>query len=434
MTIQADARIVVNDVNDILTHRGLNLPRRWVLVSRHDRSWLFGIMDEKEMSRMGIYTSNDVLHHLSSALRGKPVLVSNSTGLRYAILLSGKPELPKEVELPGNMEPGVFPIGVDINGPVSAKVGNNVGEWLHILMAGTTGSGKSNFLQVMAWTALVNGWQLYLADPDGHTFNPEHPMWSCCTVAQSLDDLEDMLYRLEEEIARRAALYSVSTNALGMLPQDLDEYNERSNRPLPRILVAIDEANSFFGDKTIAAKVGDLARRGRKWGISLILAAHSWRASDVPRHVSAMFGTRICFKVDDDTSGKVTLGNPRLGKKAMTLNDPGRAILLMRGMSPRIVQVYRMTHQELPPVENKSALEDWQKELVRYAMDELNGCFIIDKLAPVVGEGMSRYRIVELAKQWEKRGWLTAPSHATDPRRVTEELIEVAGLDSVGVV
>jgi hypothetical protein len=64
-----------------------------------------------------------------------------------------------------------------------------------------------------------------------------------------------------------------------------------------------------------------------------------------------------------------------------------------------------------------------ETRLVRYALDELDGCFIVNRLAAAFQGEISRRQIVALAQRWERRSWLTAPAHATDPRRVTPELV-----------
>jgi hypothetical protein len=74
----------------------------------------------------------------------------------------------------------------------------------------------------------------------------------------------------------------------------------------------------------------------------------------------------------------------------------------------------------------RPALSKVERALVDYALDELDGCFIIGRLYEAVG-GISKRALTALAQDWQRRGWLTEPEHATDPRRVTSELVTLAG-------
>ena len=125
-------------------------------------------------------------------------------------------------------------------------------------------------------------------------------------VAEGPDELVGVLEMVDAEIDRRKALFSTVSDD-GLPPADLDAYNRLALQPLPPIMLIVDEANSYFDHKNILVRLEDLSRRGRKWGVVIVLAAHNWRAKDVSRGLSAMFPTRVCFRVADDTSGAVAL-------------------------------------------------------------------------------------------------------------------------------
>jgi hypothetical protein len=74
------------------------------------------------------------------------------------------------------------------------------------------------------------------------------------------------------------------------------------------------------------------------------------------------------------------------------------------------------------------ALGDVERALVAYALQELNSAFKVNALAEAHKGTISGRQIRKLAKQWEQRGWLTTPEHATDARKVTPEL-EALALD-----
>ena len=113
----AAARTVAKTISTVLDQRTSTDPamiRRWLLTEHGARVWLFGVLDDKRLPSLTPYTSSDTLHHLSTALRGKPILISNTTGLRYAVLLSRQPQMPKEVAFPG-LDRDTVRLGVDIS-------------------------------------------------------------------------------------------------------------------------------------------------------------------------------------------------------------------------------------------------------------------------------------------------------------------------------
>ena len=81
-------------VPGVLAGRGLDPAfAAWMLTEHRGRVWLFGVLDVAKLDRLERYTAADVLHHVSTALNGTPVYLSNSNGLRYAFLLSQPPRL-----------------------------------------------------------------------------------------------------------------------------------------------------------------------------------------------------------------------------------------------------------------------------------------------------------------------------------------------------
>lgn len=395
--------------------------------TEHHAVWLFAVLDRERIARMEPYLASATLHQISTLVDGRPTLLSNTTGLRYAVLLTPPPSLPNEIPYPEHITPERVPLGESVHSSVIPSIG----KLRNILIAGDSGSGKSNLELGLAHTARYNGWSLYLSDPDGHTFNPD--MWNTLAyvpVAQAPEQLLGILGQIEAEIARRQALYR-QVGQENQLPADLEAYNHIAPTPLPRMMLIVDEANSYFDHKELFTLLTDLARRGRKWGLHLVLAGHNWRAKDVPRSLSAMFPTRICFRVTDDTSGVVVLNSRIWGKRAMHLKHPGRGILLSEGQY-QFLQAYRAPELSTRP-DTLLPLTPLEIRLVAYALTHLDGKFIVNRLAEAfAGEGVTSHQVKTLAQAWERRGWLTPPSHATDARRVTSELMDLAGLARTG--
>ena len=333
-----------------LTARGLT-PHicEWLVTQRDNRRYLFGVVDVnsaiREHGSIKPYAAPSLLHDMSTLLKGRPVVLSNTTGLRYCVPLTDPPRLPNTAPLPESAPRDGLLIGVGAQGAITAppKI------FLNALVAGAQGSGKSNFLKTLAVTAGRHGWRLYLADAESHTFAPESwgPL-AVAPVAETPEAFMALIAAIAAELNRRSNLYQAVARD-GLMPADLAEYNREAARaggePLPYLLLLADEANSFFDKPGMAEALAEIARRGRKWGLVMVLAAHSWRAKDVPRTLSGLLPTRVCFRVADDTSGAVALNSKVWGKKAMDFTQPGRGLLLLNGQRQPF-QAYCLSEQQ----------------------------------------------------------------------------------------
>jgi hypothetical protein len=84
------ARSVAQAIPGILAQRGLKpFISRFVLTETEQGSaWLFVVLEVSPEQSLEDYAASDVLDYLSTALHGLPVVISNSYGMRYAVLLS----------------------------------------------------------------------------------------------------------------------------------------------------------------------------------------------------------------------------------------------------------------------------------------------------------------------------------------------------------
>lgn len=84
------ARVVAQAIPGILAQRGLKpFISRYVLTETEGgNAWLFIVLEVSPLELPEDYASSDVLHYLITALHGLPVVISNSYGMRYAVLLS----------------------------------------------------------------------------------------------------------------------------------------------------------------------------------------------------------------------------------------------------------------------------------------------------------------------------------------------------------
>jgi hypothetical protein len=83
------ARYIAQAIPGILAQRGLKpFISRFVLTeTQQGNAWLFVVLEVSPQQRLEDYAAPEVLRYLSTALHGLPVVISESYGLRYAVLL-----------------------------------------------------------------------------------------------------------------------------------------------------------------------------------------------------------------------------------------------------------------------------------------------------------------------------------------------------------
>ncbi|MGL2876992.1 FtsK/SpoIIIE domain-containing protein [Helicobacter pylori] len=199
------------------------------------------------------------------------------------------------------------PVGWDINHKeVCFEIGN---EQNHTLICGRSGSGKSNFLHVLiqnlAFYYAPNEVQLFLLDyKEGVEFNAytdpilEHAR--LVSVASSVGYGMSFLSWLCKEMQKRAELFKQFN------VKDLNNY--RKHGEMPRLIVVIDEFQVLFSDKSkgsVERSLNTLLKKGRSYGVHLVLATQTMRGTDINPSFKAQIANRIALPMDADDSAKI---------------------------------------------------------------------------------------------------------------------------------
>ena len=410
----AEAVEVAETINAVMvSDMGLTPPVDfWLDTTAPPHIWLIAVLNPASLGgKINAYVNPQTRHQLSTALGGKPVFLSNHSGLRYGVLLSERPKLPFPVAYPDGLQAlGSVPLGVTL----AKKLHPQAATLMNVLVGGEQGSGKSGLMHLFAYSACQNGWKIYAADPRQMTFDETWNGLTLAPVASRANEVNDILAKMELEMDRRAELFRAVR--FGGLPAgNIDVYNNvvGAEKALPRIFFLVDEANTFLADDRVEARVRDLSRQPRKFGMHFVLAAHDWRSDGgIPRGISANFHTRISLRVADDTSGTAVLGNPKMGKAMMRVTKPGRAIVFLDGRFAR-VQLYRLAEAQvvgmLTAGKPAPLLTSDERNLAARALSETDGKISREVL---VGFGMSQTQALRMAETWTARGWA-----AKDPLR-----------------
>ena len=192
----------------------------------------------------------------------------------------------------------VLVLGESLTGPVTVNLANIP----HILLGGSTGSGKSVLLKLLLMQALRKGAEVCIADFKGGVDYPKARRQRC-RMCFTEDDLLDTLDQLTAVLKYRKERLS-DTGC-----KDLDAYNEATGENLPRLVFACDEVAELL-DKTgrskedreqlgqIENRLATLARLGRAFGIHLILATQRPDANIIPGQIKNNIDFRVCGRAE----------------------------------------------------------------------------------------------------------------------------------------
>jgi S-DNA-T family DNA segregation ATPase FtsK/SpoIIIE len=234
-------------------------------------------------------------------------------------------------------------MGKDINGRI---VTADLYSMPHVLIAGSTGSGKSVAINAMIMSLLFRTTpaqvRLILVDPkrvelgmyEGipHLFTPiiTEPKLAANALRNAVREMERRLKLLASRSVRNIEQYNKLFE--GVMPSLFDE--DPNEEPLPYIVIIIDElADLMMLDRAnVEESITRLAQMARAVGIHLILATQRPSVDVITGLIKANVPTRISFrlatKVDSrtilDTNGAEAL----LGRGDMLFLPPGTSRLM----------------------------------------------------------------------------------------------------------
>ncbi len=200
-------------------------------------------------------------------------------------------------------------LGKDIAGKA---IGTDIAKMPHLLVAGTTGAGKSGAINSMLCSILLratpNDARLVLIDPKQVELNHYEQIPHLLTpVVTSPRMAANVLANLIREMEQRYTLMSAYK------VRNIKELNERrraaGERQLPYILCVIDELADLM--MVAPADVEDaiirLAQKSRAVGMHLLLATQRPSADIITGMIKANVPSRIAFAVSSQTDSRVIL-------------------------------------------------------------------------------------------------------------------------------
>ena len=339
-----------------------------IITRNHDQSDEYLDQLERDIARLLSVQSVRVVE----VIPGRPFIgLEIPNRKREMVPLRGVLESPQYQK---ERSPLTVVLGADISGkPVIA----NLGKMPHLLVAGTTGSGKSVGINVilasMLYKAKPDELKLILVDPK----TVELAMYRdiphlLAPVVTDMSDAENALRWAVNEMERRYELM------VALKVRKLDEFNKviheaeaRGERipdplvdptlfvglanpapdlkPLPHIVIVIDELADMMmvAGKNVEQLIARIAQKARAAGIHMILATQRPSVDVITGLIKSNIPTRIAFQVSSKIDSRTILNSQGaeslLGNGDMLYLEPGKSAQRVHGAFIDDKEVDRLT-------------------------------------------------------------------------------------------
>ncbi|VEG81476.1 Stage III sporulation protein E [Wolinella succinogenes] len=207
----------------------------------------------------------------------------------------------------------------------------------HLLIAGTTGSGKSVGINAMILSLLYknspDNLKLIMIDPKMLEFSIYNDIPHLLTPV--ITQPKKAIAALSNTVAEMERRYEAMSKAK---TKNIENYNEKAQKegfaPFPYIVVIIDELADLMmtGGKEVEYSIARLAQMARASGIHLIVATQRPSVDIVTGLIKANLPSRISYKVGQKIDSKVILDSfgaeSLLGRGDMLFTPPGSSGLV----------------------------------------------------------------------------------------------------------
>ncbi|HIC77023.1 MAG TPA: DNA translocase FtsK, partial [Candidatus Dadabacteria bacterium] len=259
----------------------------------------------------------------------------------------------------------------------------------HLMVGGTTGSGKSVFLHGIITS------MLYKASPQDLRFIMIDPKM---LELSGYEDIPHLLHPIVTNPKKAAAALKWAVKEMDMRykllsdigVRDIDSYNAKiqaskefnsSSDLLPFIVIIIDElADLMFVSSTNEVKesITKLSQMARAAGIHLIVASQRPSADVVAGLIKANFPARISFAVSSKTDSRIILDSSGaeklLGKGDMLLLQPPNNLIRIQGS-----MISDKERENIADFLKKQGAPEYNNEITKTDDENSQGDFLYEK-------------------------------------------------------
>jgi len=254
--------------------------------------------------------------------------------------------------------------GVPIVGDLSAMP--------HLLIAGTTGSGKSVCINTIILSLLYKyspeKCNLILIDPKMLELSAYEgiPHLLCPVITEAKKATAALGWAVREMENRYKLMTSVGV-------KNIDGYNFKNKKHMPYIVVVVDEMSDLMliAGKEIGSYIQRLSQMARAAGIHIIMATQRPSVDVITGTIKANFPTRISFQVSSKIDSRTILGEQ--GAEQLL----GKGDMLFMSSANRIVRIHGpyVSESEIEKINSflrSQGKPDYIKEITIIRDSELN--------------------------------------------------------------
>jgi len=231
----------------------------------------------------------------------------------------------KEIKLPIALGKSIS--GIPIVGDLSSMP--------HLLIAGTTGSGKSVCINTIILSLLYKytpeKCNLILIDPKMLELSAYEgiPHLLCPVITEAKKATAALGWAVKEMESRYKLMTSVGV-------KNIDGYNSKHKKHMPYIIVVVDEMSDLMliAGKEIENYIQRLSQMARAAGIHIIMATQRPSVDVITGTIKANFPTRISFQVSSKIDSRTILGEQ--GAEQLL----GKGDMLFMSSANRIVRIH----------------------------------------------------------------------------------------------
>ena len=321
-------------------------------------------------------------------------------------------------------------IGKDISGSIEVI---DLTKTPHLLVAGTTGSGKSVFINTLLTSILYkfspNDLRLLLIDPKMLELSVYNDIAHLLTpVVTEPKKAIIALKWICKEMERRYSIMNEENT------RSLEGFNQKASEKLPYIVVFIDEMADLMmtAGKEVEHYVQRLAQMARACGIHLVMATQRPSVDIITGSIKANFPSRISFQVASKYDSRTVLGEigaeQLLGNGDMLMSKNGSNLIRYQSAFISDNEVNKLINQikktqrvkyleELDEIiknndENFESLSTEDEELVSKSIDLIKNSNKASTSFLQRNFQIGYNKAARIMETLEQRGVVSPPNHA----------------------